>query len=106
MTRLRVESVSSSSMLRKALSPGDAGNYGDYDEDAGVLETASDVEATSLVDRYPNVYRVDDEPDDDGAGESPRLEADNTGTTPVCGVNGCSREVEDPEDTCWQHGGD
>ena len=21
----------------------------------------------------------------------------------VCGVNGCSREVESPEDVCWQH---
>lgn len=25
-------------------------------------------------------------------------------TTFQCGVNGCSRKVDNPEDTCWQHG--
>lgn len=27
------------------------------------------------------------------------VEADD----PTCGVNGCSRSVDSPEETCWQH---
>lgn len=28
---------------------------------------------------------------------------DNEAGEPVCGVNDCSRLVDAPEDTCWQH---
>ena len=26
-----------------------------------------------------------------------------TESEPTCGVNGCSRKVHSPEETCWQH---
>ncbi len=31
------------------------------------------------------------------------LESEDNDESHECGVNGCSRTVDDPEATCWQH---
>jgi len=31
------------------------------------------------------------------------LRTDSGESEPTCGVNGCSREVDTPDETCWQH---
>lgn len=113
--RLIVESVSSSSQLRRSLSPGQADEYGEYDD--GVLVVASDVDADALVERYPNVHRPSDEPAQRES-ETVRLEADNEGVRevsdyptneagePLCvgkDDGQCSRVVDEPGSVCWQH---
>lgn len=103
MTRLVVESVSSSSQLRRALSPGQAESYGEYDGETLVVGDEHDADA--LVNRYPNVHYPSDETPQNDA-EAVRMEADNDGVEYKCGVNGCSREVDGPDDQCWQHESD
>lgn len=57
----------------------------------------------------PNPGFVDaDAPEEDTdaeQSEDDESEAESGSETEAfeCGVNGCSREVDSPEDTCWQH---
>lgn len=102
MPRLVVDSVSSASRLRRSLSPGAAGDHGDVDGDELVVDDAA--EAQALVDTYPNVRWADADADHDTTpDQTPRLDVDGDEATYECGVNGCSRDVESPADTCWQH---
>jgi len=63
-----------------------------YDVQDGTLE-ADETVITSLHERYGEKVKPLDE------------SAENVESVgePVCGVNGCSRDVESPEDRCWQH---
>lgn len=105
MARLVVEAVASATELRRGLSPGAAEEYGRLEDGDLVVD---DDDAQMLVDTYPNVRWADaghatdtmaDEP-------APRADFDGDGVEYRCGVNDCSREVESPEATCWQHGED
>ncbi len=54
----------------------------------------------ALADAYPGFCVVEDGND----GDNPKGEGgEDTDTEPTCGVNGCGRTVDSPEDTCWQH---
>jgi hypothetical protein len=102
MPELVVAGVPSAGRLRRALSPGAAGEYGEVDGDHLTVDDHDT--AQELVDTYPNVRWADDAPDTVVDTTVPRGEVDADGTTYRCGVNDCSREVEGPTDTCWQHG--
>ena len=106
MPRLVVEPCVSSAALRRGLSPGAADEHGEFDGE--VLEMDDDDAAQALVDTYPNVrwYETAADDRDDRDDPSPRAEADTDGVTYRCGVNDCSREVDTPGDTCWQHSDD
>lgn len=100
--RVVVESVSSSSLLRRSLSPGDAETLGEYDGKYLVVDSGG--EAEELIEKYPNVHCAETKQETQQASqESPRLEVTNEGADTVCGVNGCSRTVNNPDDSCWQH---
>lgn len=62
-------------------------------DDVSLAETVPDDVALRLADHYTPITAVDlgDEPDEDAADDY------------SCGVNGCSRDVDAPDDTCWQH---
>jgi hypothetical protein len=53
------------------------------------VEVADSV-AERLQANYPGVVVSD-------------VESEPVEENPTCGVNGCSREVDDPSDSCWQH---
>lgn len=101
--RLHVAPVASSNQLQRALSPGQADDYGTLDGETLVVEDAATAER--LVKRYPNVGWADDSGDDDASDEASvtrgTVEADSASYD--CGVNGCSRSVNSPDDACWQH---
>lgn len=98
--RLAVEPVQSSSQLRRALSPGQAGEHGDFDGETLVVKTENT--AKQLIGTYPNVDWADNQ-DTEREPETVRMQADSEGVSYECGVNGCSRTVDGPDDTCWQH---
>jgi len=104
MPRLVVEAVRSASRIRRALLPADAPDHGEYDGEELVVDGETDAQA--LVDTYPNVRWADAGRDHtvDTTDQTPRGEVDTDGATYYCGVNECSREVDSPEATCWQHG--
>lgn len=98
--RLRVESVVSSGRLSGALSPGHAGEHGDFD---GEVLTVDDKEqAEYLVRTSNNVYFEEDHTEPEPDTDIPRRTIGEE-ETHDCGVNGCSRTVDTPEQTCWQH---
>jgi hypothetical protein len=103
MPELVVDPVTSAGDLRRALSPGQADEHGEYDGDR--LTVDDDATAEELVETYPNVRWADDTLSTDTYPDEAvgRAELDEDGTTYVCGVNDCSREVDSPTDTCWQH---
>jgi hypothetical protein len=103
MPELVVERVASASALRRALSPGAASEHGTVDGETLVVDDAA--AAAALVDTYPNVRWADADtaPDTTRADQTPRGELGADGATYRCGVNDCSREVDAPGDTCWQH---
>jgi len=101
--RLHVAPVTSSSQLQRALSPGQADDYGTLDGETLVVEDAATAER--LVERYPNVSWTDDATDaptpDERSVTRGTVEPDSASYD--CGVNGCSRSVDSPDDACWQH---
>lgn len=99
--KLRVESVTSASRLRGALAPGECADLGEFED--GILTVANQERAQKLVDRYHNVSWADDAPDERRQSQITRANADTEGVSYECGVNGCSRTVQSPELTCWQH---
>lgn len=107
-SRLRVATVASASRLAGALSPGQADEFGEYDAADQVLVVDDDNEAAALVDSHHNVSWAADAPDstEDDETTVSRATVDSDGATYECGVNGCSREVDSREDTCWQHSED
>jgi len=54
----------------------------------------------ALTDAYPGFRVIED---GDSGRDSGGKDGENTDTEPTCGVNGCGRTVDTPEDTCWQH---
>jgi hypothetical protein len=101
MSELIVDPVPSAGDLRRSLSPGKADEYGSFDGTTLAVDDAAT--AKTLVETYPNVRWADDAPDTAVDTTVPRGEVDADGSTYHCGVNDCSREVEGPTDTCWQH---
>lgn len=99
--RLRVASVSSAAELQRCLSPGQAGTHGDVEGD--VLIVDDDAEAERLVERYPNVEYVTERDTNSADPSATRLDVDSDSVTYECGVNDCSRDVDSPDDRCWQH---
>jgi len=99
--RLRVGRVRSAARLDGALSPGEADEYGTLEGDVLVVDDQSDAE--DLVDRHHNVVWADDDESPPERSPPTRANVDNDGAAYECGVNGCSREVDSPDDTCWQH---
>lgn len=76
--RLDVQPVQSSSQLRHCLSPGQAGDHGDFDGET--LVVVDEADAQRLVDAYPNVGWADAEPDTDDA-QRRRMEVTNDGVS-------------------------
>lgn len=103
MPELVVDPVVSSADLQRALSPGQADEYGDVDGDR--LTVSDPDEAERLVDTYPNVRWADGSIETDTYPDETvgRVELGEDGAAYSCGVNGCSREVDSPTDVCWQH---
>jgi len=94
MYKLRVERVRSTSQLSGALLPGEAEDLGSFDGE--ILE----VEELNDLDKYHNVEVVSSD-------TNPGVTATQSDeSTYHCGVNGCSRKVDSPEETCWQHSED
>jgi len=83
-------------------SPGITGGYtyaGEhYPVDGGILEVEDIDVAREMVDSERKISWANGEPEVD---ETPRVETEET--TFRCGVNDCSREVDDKDATCWQH---
>lgn len=102
MVRLVVESVASSSMLRKSLSPGNASEHGDFDGE--VLEADEDT-AESLINKYPNVRRADQPSNSGGSSTEDTLPTNEEGEPLCVGKDDgqCSRVVDEPNGLCWQH---
>jgi hypothetical protein len=101
MARLVVESVTSANAVRRALLPGDADTHGEFDGETLVVD---DADAQTLVDTYPNVRWADADRDHSATvDQHVSGEAGAEGATYYCGVNDCSREVDSPTGTCWQH---
>lgn len=91
--KLRVNRVRSSSRLTGSLSPGEAKDYGEFGGEILVVEDSSVGEELA---NYHNVEVVSKD-------ANPGVTASESEETYYCGVNGCSRTVDNPEDTCWQH---
>jgi len=89
-------------MVELRHSPGITGGYtyaGEhYPVEDGLLEVAEIEVARDMVESERKISWVE-EPDSPGANPG----ADGEETTFRCGVNDCSREVDDPDATCWQH---
>lgn len=49
-----------------------------------------------LKANYPGIEAVDEE-------SNPKGSVDESTEEYTCGVNGCSRDVDSPDATCWQH---
>lgn len=62
----------------------DADGYATVDDEAA---------AAALVSQSPSIEFAPDE----------ALHDDDSDDVYRCGVNDCSREVDGPDDTCWQH---
>jgi hypothetical protein len=102
--RLRIGRVRSAARLNDALVPGEADEYGTLEGTTLIVDDQSD--AATLVDRHHNVAWADtDEPSPERPSPT-RANVGTDGASYECGVNDCSREVADPDDTCWQHDGD
>jgi hypothetical protein len=56
------------------------------DRDVSIGEDISPDLAERMAERYGPITAIVDSNED-----------------PECGVNGCSRSVDDPESVCWQH---
>jgi len=68
-------------------------------ENGEVVELPENVAEPAYGFRRVEAEESDTEPDV----ESEEADTDAETETFRCGVNDCSREVDSPEDTCWQH---
>jgi len=94
-------------------SPGITGAFsyaGDtYPIEDGIIEVEDeDVAAAMVADSHKLSWESDRHKDESSASDAEETEAntsdeDTATETFRCGVNDCSRTVDSPEDTCWQH---
>lgn len=68
-----------------------------WDMEDGIFEVEDESVAADIVEQYTKISYAN--PAD--VEETPTPEPEET--TFQCGVNDCSREVDSPEATCWQH---
>jgi hypothetical protein len=61
----------------------------------GIIEVDSET-YEALKEKYSGFRIVDDKPRGSGS-------EDGGAETYECGINGCSRNVDGPNETCWQH---
>jgi len=89
-------------MVQLRHSPGITGGYtyaGEhYRVKDGVLDVDDEDVARAMVESERKISWLNGPPEND---ETPGVDGDKD--TFYCGVNDCSREVDSPEDVCWQH---
>jgi hypothetical protein len=96
MFYLEIQSVRTTSQLRSAANANELDSDG-YRVDGDYVIVETQAEANKLLNEYSNL-----DLDLDAGAEQERDEVD-TEDDYQCGVNDCSREVADPNGTCWQH---
>lgn len=75
---------------------------GDSDVEPGEVFEASDAVQDRFGQWLESVETDGDDADADAQAEEQSADAEAY----TCGVNGCGRTVDSPEETCWQHDAD